>query len=176
VASSQNGYPVIFRSSEVAKWFIPVTSGNQKYLPLRPGHTGFILAHFALYFHEEVERLNVQRVWDDWGWAVRSITGPSRIYSNHASGTAQDLNATEHPYGRRGTFSDAQEDAIHSRLREDRMRGSIRWGGDYSGTKDEMHFEIAQGYTTITAVARDLRQSPRGKRIIQANKHYLKYF
>lgn len=169
MSTSQNGYSVI-SSSETQKWVIPVRSGAKKYLPLRPGHAGFLLAHFALYFHEEVEALNEQRVWDDWGWAFRPIRGQSTGYSNHASGTAMDLNATEHPLGKRNTFGNVQENAIHKRLAM--MDGTIRWGGDYSGRVDEMHFEINEDWKSVTQVAKRLQGTPRGKRIIAVNSHY----
>lgn len=61
------------------------------------------------------------------------------ILTGNSSGTALDLNAPQHPLGQVGTFTNAQERAIH-RILEDFPQ--VRWGGDYWGRKDEMHFEI----------------------------------
>ncbi len=62
------------------------------------------------------------------------------VLSNHSSGTAIDLNAPRHPLGTSGTFSATQRSHIRSILNS--CNGVVRWGGDYSGRKDEMHFEI----------------------------------
>jgi D-alanyl-D-alanine carboxypeptidase len=169
MANSQNGYSAI-SSSQTAKWIIPI-SGTKKHLILRPGHTGFLLAHFALWFHEEVESLTTQKEWDDWGWAYRPVRGFT-VLSNHASGTAMDLNATEHPLGRDNTFSDNQEKKIHARVNWAQMQGTIRWGGDYRNRIDEMHFEINKGTQTVAAVAKYMAGTKRGQRIKQANSHY----
>lgn len=169
MANSQNGYPVL-APDEVAKWVI--TTNPVKHLILRPGHAGFVLAHFALYHHEVIESLNTQAQWDDWGYAVRNVRGSETVISNHSSGTAADLNATEHPLGVRGTYSAAQVDKIHRRLKW--MRGVLRWGGDYINRADEMHYEINKSMATVTVVAKILQRTKRGKRIMQMNPHYKK--
>lgn len=76
---------------------------------------------------------------DDWGYSYRPIAGTS-IISNHASGTAVDLNALRHPQGRRGTFTDAQVREIRAILSE--LDDVIQWGGDWDARPDEMHFEV----------------------------------
>lgn len=60
-----------------------------------------------------------------------------------------------HPLGRRGTFTAADVRAIRSILAE--LGGVVRWGGDYSGRADEMHFEIVDNAAQVTAVAARLR-------------------
>lgn len=163
---SQNGWPVIKDPDHTRLWRIP---GTGRHLRLHPHHAGFLLAHFALWFHEEIERLD-RGVWDDWGYAFRPIRGQSTGFSNHASGTAMDLNATRHPLGKQGTFRRMQATRIRTRLAW--MRGVIRWGGDYNGRKDEMHFEINKGIGAVEWQAKRLSKTPRGKRILRENPGY----
>lgn len=90
---------------------------------------------FCKRFNAEVEPITRAH---SWGYANREIRGSATI-SNHASGTAIDLNAPDHPLGASGTFTAAQVRAIR-RLLVDFPQ--VRWGGDYHGRRDEMHFEI----------------------------------
>lgn len=160
---SQNGWRVL-ESGETHQWVIPETG---RWLRLHPGPAGFVLAHFALWFHDQVERLGVD-AWDDWGWASRPIRGQTSGFSNHASGTAIDLNAQLHPLGVRNTFTKPQAERIRSRL-ERVYRDAIRWGGDYQNRADEMHFEIDAGEPAVLALANRLHNSPRGRRVRDAN-------
>lgn len=165
MAVSQNGYPALERGgSTLYRWVVP---GTDRYFQLRHGSTGFLLCHFIKYFHDKIEPLNkVGEPWDDWAYAYRPIRGSS-VTSNHASGTAVDLNATKHPLGRFGTFGILARTRINLRLLI--YRGCIRWGGDYVGRKDEMHFEIDKGITLCEKVARRLSKTKRGKAILKAN-------
>lgn len=134
-AVSQNGWSAgssvpLTKLAVVAAEFAPgVRSGNV--------HT--ILGYVAGRFNSEVETL--VRGWC-WGYAYRPISG-STIYSNHASGTAIDCNAPDHPLGVAYTFTAAQVASIRAILAA--CDGVIRWGGHYSGRKDDMHFEINVG-------------------------------
>ena len=96
-----------------------------------------LLVNFASDFHSMVEPIDKGQL-DDWGYAYRPIRGTTVHLSNHASGTAIDLNALKHPLGASGTFTKAQERTI----RELCAHYGLRWGGDYEVRKDEMHFEI----------------------------------
>lgn len=86
-------------------------------------------------FDAEVEP--IRRDWS-WGWAYRPIRGRSTGWSNHASGCAIDLNAPAHPIGKANTFTAAERRRIHAILID---FPGIRWGGDYAGRPDDMHFE-----------------------------------
>lgn len=103
---------------------------------VRTGQVHTILGYVASRMHNEVEALV-----DGWCWghAYREISGSTTL-SNHASGTAIDINAPRHPLGASGTFSSTQVSRIRSILTY--CEGVVRWGGDYSTRKDEMHFEI----------------------------------
>lgn len=166
---SENGYPVL-APDEVVKWVIPLKSGAVKHFILRPGHAGFLLAHYALFHDEEIERLDTQVVWDDWGYAVRNVRGSDTVVSNHSSGTAIDVNATRHPLSVRNTYTAEQMRRIRFRLKV--MFNVLRWGGDYHNRADEMHFEIYKSLRAVRYMARIMRGTPRGRRIMKANPHY----
>lgn len=170
MASSQNGWTVLDgdttgKPPRLRAWVLP---GIDRRLKARDGSAGFLLVHIALWFDEEVERIDVGQ-YDDWGWASRPIRGSTTETSNHASGTAIDLNATQHPRGvlTTKTFSRAEITAIHNRLKL--YSGCIRWGGDYKNTPDAMHFEIDKGMAAVEKKARSLSTSPRGKKILAEN-------
>lgn len=134
MAVSQNGYP----ANNISLTHVKKIPGTTRELRVRKGPAGDLLIWVAAQFHKRVEKIDGGQL-DDWGYAERPIRG-SQVLSNHASGTAIDLNAPKHPLGVSGTFSAAQVREIHKILRE--AQGCVRWGGDYIGRKDEMHFEI----------------------------------
>lgn len=167
--TSQNGWPTL-APDETVSWVLPI-KGPKRSFRLRKGHAGFVLACFATWFHRHIERLNTG-VWDEWAYAYRSVRGSS-VVSNHASGTAIDLNATLHPLGKRGTFKRARQ---YVRIRAKLLRWGrvIRWGGDYSYRKDEMHFEINARYKTadVHYLAKKLLNTKLGREVKAANPHY----
>jgi hypothetical protein len=170
MSTSQNGYEVLdSRTSgpfpRLRRWVVP---GTGRTLTLRDGAVGFLLVHLALVLHDTVERLNIHgQPWDEWGWAPRPIRGSTTI-SNHASGTAMDLNATQHPLGKRGTFTRRQVKRIRYLLRV-RYLGAIRWGGDYVNRADEMHYEAVKGLRACERRAKVLALTPKGRAILKAN-------
>jgi peptidoglycan hydrolase-like protein with peptidoglycan-binding domain len=93
-----------------------------------------LLVGLAEEFHRTVEPLDGGSC---WGYAYRNVRGGSTP-SFHAAGIAVDLNAPKHPLGRRGTFTPAQT----ARCRELAATYGCRWGGNYAGRADEMHFEV----------------------------------
>ncbi|GAA4075799.1 M15 family metallopeptidase [Nocardioides kongjuensis] len=168
MSTSQNGYPALDGRvtgplPRLRVWRIP---GTGRHLALRDGSTGFLLVHLAMWFDRKVEDIDAG-VWDEWGYAFRPVRGYVAL-SNHASGTAMDLNATQHPLGRADTFSPAEEKLILSRV-NGFYAGCIRWGGEYRGRPDEMHFEIDRGIGACERKARALLDSPRGRKILAAN-------
>jgi len=169
MATSSNGWLVLDgdttgKPPRLRNWVLP---GVDRKLKARDGSAGFLLAHIALWFDEEIERLDVG-TYDDRGWAARNVRGSSFI-SNHASGTAIDLNATQHPMGvaTSKTFSKAEIDEIHKRLKL--YEGCIRWGGDYKNRPDGMHFELNKGMAAVEKRARELSTTTRGKKILDKN-------
>jgi len=135
---SQNGWPVLTR--EQLMWF----SASGSRFAAANADVAFIAGCLIEAFNTNVESI-AGPVLDDWSYAVRPERGQTSGYSNHASATAWDMNATKHPRGVRGTFSKTQVIAIRqilSGLRDDQSNRVIRWGGDFSTVVDEMHFEI----------------------------------
>jgi hypothetical protein len=110
-----------------------------------------VLVHVLTQVDQRVERLDPNAT---WGWANREIRGGGDI-SNHASATAVDVNAPQHALGARGTFTQVQVDEIHRIVGE--TNGAVRWGGDYRGRADEMHFEIIGNPEQVRAAADRIR-------------------
>jgi hypothetical protein len=177
MSKSQNGY-LVLDQDETFKWILPLRDEPKRHLVLKPGDAGFVLSHFALWYHERVQKIN-EGVWDEWGWAVRPIRDSS-VTSNHASGTAIDLNATKHPLGVRGTLRFWLRRGTRRELAEERIRrilntqykDVIRAGLNYTGRPDEMHYEIVRDYSFVRPLAARLRKTRRGKRILKANPDY----
>lgn len=150
---SQNGWTANRR--DLCRWFrIPGTNVS---LLLRSDYAGPLLAAFSELFHLRVEPIKDPGC---WSYAERPVRGSTTTLSNHASGTAVDLNAPRHPLGRRGTFSAAQTVELRRLLRL--TGGALRWGGDYRTRADEMHFElnttdIALVLRATEALRRELR-------------------
>jgi hypothetical protein len=97
-----------------------------------------LLVGFAAEFHELIEPID-EGTLDDWGYCFRQVRGSTDNLSNHSSGTAIDLNATQHPLGKVGTFPSEKVPMIRALAK----KYGLIWGGDYRNRKDEMHFEIA---------------------------------
>jgi hypothetical protein len=151
---SQNGWPVDPPRSART---IP---GTNVRLTVADGPAGDVLMHVLGQLQKRVEDISLNSTKgepDDWGYANRPVRG-SKAVSNHASATAVDINATRHGLGAVGTFSPAQEEEINRILGE--VDNVVRWGGDYSGRKDEMHFEINATQEEVARVAERLSQAP----------------
>lgn len=166
MASSQNGWPALPAGSALLhQWKIPANNGLIK-VTLRSGSAGFLLAHYTLWYSEVIEDVT-SKVLDDWGWAYRVIRDDEAL-SNHASGTAVDLNALLHPLGVKGTLTPDELTKIRQKLRQ--YQGCLRAGAFYNGRVDEMHTEIDKPLAFVESVARELLTTPRGKKLLNANR------
>lgn len=114
---------------------------------VRSGDAHTILNELGRRFNSEVEA--IRKDWS-WGYAKRPVRGAS-VASEHSAGVAVDFNAPAHGLGLSGTFSAAQVSAIRKILAD--LDGAVRWGGDYGGRKDEMHFELQGGVAKLAKVA-----------------------
>lgn len=133
--SSYNGYPASKDPNEIGIKSYPVTGTD---LRLRCAESvGPLLAAFAAEFHNLIEPIDKGGL-DDWGYCFRMVRGTTDKLSNHASGTAIDLNATRHALGKIGTFPAEKVPMIRALAK----KYGLKWGGDYKNRKDEMHFEI----------------------------------
>lgn len=145
---SQNGWSANDRSM-IASYALP---GGR--VALRKGDVSVVLLWCAHRWHETVEPL----VWPGvWGYAERAIRGSSTTLSNHASGTAIDINAPQHPLGTdpRANFSTLELRAVRAIL--EYCEGVVRWGGDYSGRKDGMHLEVVGNGAAVKRIADKIR-------------------
>lgn len=121
---------------------------------VKSGDVAVVFAALVEEFDRTVEELDLYTAGDEWGYLYKPSANDPSSLSCHASGTALDLNATRHPNGVAGTFTAAQVSAIRALLAK---YTCIRWGGDFSGTKDEMHFEIRGNAAAVKAVADKIR-------------------
>ena len=150
---SQNGWPV---NPPRSAHTIP---GTNVRVNVADGDAGDVLMHVLGQVNSRVEGVELNGPageHDDWGYADRNVRG-SQAVSNHASATAVDINATRHVLGAQGTFTQDQTTEIHSILGE--VDNVVRWGGDYTGRRDEMHFEIVGTQEEVARVAERLRQA-----------------
>jgi murein L,D-transpeptidase YcbB/YkuD len=131
---------------------------------VRAGDVHTVFQYVAEQLHRRVEPV-VRDDWhqaDDWGYNYRPNVNNPRSLSCHASGTAIDYNATRHPNGVRGTFTATQVAEIRQILAE--VDNVVRFGGDFRGTADEMHWEICAEAPAVARVATRLRQPVRPRR------------
>ena len=133
---SYNGWPASKDQAEINVKPYPVKGTNLK-IRCAAG-AGELLAAFAAEFHALIEPIDEGKL-DDWAYAFRMVRGTTDKLSCHSSGTAIDLNATQHPLGKAGTFDGAKVPMIQALAK----KYGLTWGGDYRGRKDEMHFEVS---------------------------------
>jgi len=132
---SYNGYPASKDPDEIRITSYPV-KGTSRTLKCAES-VGPLLAAFAAEFHTLIEPID-EGTFDDWGYAFRMVRGSTDRLSCHSSGTAIDLNATKHPLSKVGTFPAEKVPMIRALAK----KYGLKWGGDYKGRADEMHFEV----------------------------------
>lgn len=114
-----------------------------------------------------------------WGFGFRpNRNDPSRL-SRHSGGIAVDLNAPTNPNGipTARTWEPWQIAAIHEVLDElDELCGElvgsrvVRWGGDFNGTPDSMHFEINRTPAELRSCAVRLRARVEALMVTEADE------
>jgi hypothetical protein len=146
VPVSQNGYTANDRAVITS---YTVTKAGRK-ISLRKGPPGEMLADIVQWFDENIRDIDPGQL-DEWGYAERPIRGGTDL-SNHASGTAADVDATKWPLGVEATayLTPAEIAKVNAKLAE--YEGCIRWGANYTGRKDPMHFEINRDAATVARV------------------------
>lgn len=93
-------------------------------------------------FFERIENEGLKDLVLGFGgsWVPRFIRGSRTVLSNHAYGTAMDLNVPWNGLGRRPALV-GQKGSVRE-IAEFAFEYGIYWGGWYSRRKDGMHFEI----------------------------------
>lgn len=98
---------------------------------------------------------------DDWGYANRPIRGATSS-SYHRFGLAVDLDATENVLGSGSTTFPPV--LIHRVLKRSLL--NLRWGYDYHGRKDPMHFEFTGSRARARFVSGRLRRNTKRARTL----------
>lgn len=132
--TSENGWRMV-NSDSCPPALVP---GTDTKLRIREGDAATILIAWACWYHNNVEPIDRFRdaptYTDDWGWSEYNDVGDS----NHLSGTAIDINATQYPWGAR-VMPDEMVAKVQEGLRL--FEGTVFWGADWSRA-DEMHYQI----------------------------------
>lgn len=144
--SSQNGWPVSINRKAIGIRNYLVPGANRHFSCTQEAAP--ILIAFAAFYHRFIQKID-SGPYDDWGWAKPKLIPGQTVFSNHASGTAIDINATLHQWkAPKSGFSKLQEIRIRWKCRA----LGIRWGWDYrGGWKDPMHFEIIETPAQVKA-------------------------
>lgn len=103
-------------------------------LRVRKGDARVILEALAVRYHRTVEPIDKYRLGtgDDWGYSSTNDV-PN---SNHMSGTGEDFNATQYPWGRKVMPS---ERIVRCERLAKEFEGIVFWGR-WWGKPDEMHW------------------------------------
>lgn len=153
--NSQNGFPASGDRNAIGVRTFQVPGRPDVRVPLRADIAPLIL-EFMRWWNVTIEPLVVPGC---WGHAYRPIRG-ARTLSNHASGTAGDINAPKHALGAVGTVPGSKRAAISAKA----AALGLRWGGDYTGRKDEMHVEVNVSLAKALELVRRL-QSPQAPHV-----------
>ena len=142
--NSYNGWPASKDQAEIGIKSYPVPGTliklrcAEKVTPLLVG--------FAAEFHNLIEPLDVGAL-DDWGYAYRDVRGVPGKLSNHASGTAIDLNAIKHPLKSINTFDAAKVPMLKALCK----KYALTWGGEWT-RPDPMHYEVSINEAKVAAL------------------------
>lgn len=98
----------------------------------------------------ERARLGLPPLTSSGGYNKRLQRGSTTKWSNHSWGLAVDFNAATNPM-RRPLRTDMPPGAAAKA-----KALGMRWGGDYSGTPDPMHFEVVVSPGEAARIARSL--------------------
>lgn len=135
---------------------------------VRRGDVATVLRYVAEQFNTHVEPLVNPGC---WGYSFR-LNRNAHNLSCHASGTAIDCNAPQHPNGIEAShnFSRAQIDAVHKILASiDELDEVVHWGGDWHAPAlrpDPMHFEIHDhDLDKLSRVAKRIRDKQMGRTV-----------
>ena len=147
---SQNGWTASKVRADIGIESFPIPATKMKLACAKS--VAPLLVGFAAEFHELIEPIDEGGL-DDWGYAFRDVRGVPGKLSNHASGTAIDLNSKLHPLGKAGTFPLAKVPMIRALAK----KYGLKWGGDFR-RPDEMHFEIALSEAKVAALIGSLNK------------------
>ena len=130
-------------TAEDRGWGAPGCTRSELARIIVPGIQLNVRREVAPLFRELVRWLTVERraagkppLFSSGGYVKRYVRGSSTTWSNHSWGLAVDFNAATNP----------MQDTLRTDMpvgTSDKARSlGMRWGGDYEGRKDPMHFEF----------------------------------
>lgn len=151
MATSQNGFLASADRNAIGVKTFQVPGRADVLIPIRADVAPLFL-EMARWWDTNVESLMVPGC---WGYAYRTIRGQTTGLSNHASGTAIDLNAPRHPLGAIGTLG-VHKDAVIEKARS----LGLRSGAEYLQRKDEMHVELNVSLDQALDLVRRLQNPP----------------
>lgn len=169
------GWPVLEPgSAHLHTWVLP---GAHRKITHLAGRPGFVLAVWDTLFDRTVERLDIPNKAepvDEGGYSHRENRNRPGVWSEHAGGSADDLNWNRHPNGvpASHTFTAKQINLIHRRMRwwnRIAVSAVLRWGGDYRHVPDPMHIELFHNLRAINRLARFLKYTSVGREVRKAN-------
>ncbi len=137
-ARSQNGWPASKNPADIDVVSVSVPG-------LRHGKTTIqVVRKVAPAFVEMIQwwEKNIEPVTQVGSYDYRTVRGSTTVISNHASGTAVDINQDKHPLGA-VAGADGIPVAMREAIRVKAASLGLRWGGFFRGRKDAMHFECA---------------------------------
>lgn len=155
--TSDNGWPGI---SNVANTVLTEVPGVGLKIRTAGHGVDFLFSKFIQRFDKVVEPVRGPTL-DDWSWAYRMVRDSTTSLSCHASGTAVDLNALQHPRSVRNTFNAAKLARLRGVLAEfeDPKTGLsiFKWGGDFHTTVDDMHYQIQGDLSAVSRVVTKIK-------------------
>jgi hypothetical protein len=135
ILKSYNGWTASKDQAEIGIKSYPIPGTNLK---IRCAEAvAPLIVGFCTEFNELIEPIDGGQL-DDWGYNFRLVRGSADRLSNHASGTAIDINSRVHVLGKIGTFPVEKVPMIRALAK----KYGLFWGGDYKNRADEQHFEI----------------------------------
>ena len=150
--NSYNGWPASKDAAEIHIVSVPIEGTKIKVRCAKA--VAPLIAGFCKEFHELIEPIDEGGL-DDWGYAFRMVRGSTDKLSNHSSGTAIDLNATQHPLGKIGTFPAEKVPMIKALSK----KYGLIWGGSENWKRrDEMHWEIGLSEAKVAALIGSLNK------------------
>lgn len=149
---TENGWRICDRD-EIVQVTVP---GTTQQIEVRRGDAATILVAWMCWYHLNVEPIDLYKPRDDWGWSATNDV-PN---SNHLSGTAVDINATQYPWQRLTMGADK---VAKVRRGLELFEGTIFWGRDWD-RKDEMHYQLNfhEGHHKNTLFAEKLNNNHLG--------------
>lgn len=124
-------------STQLVRVEVPGMLDSAPYFPLRVRReVAPLFTEMVRWLVAERRRLGLPPVTSSGGYNKRPVRGSLTEWSNHSWALAGDFNVAANP--------------MQSTLRTDMPAGTsvkarslgLRWGGDYAGRKDPMHFEF----------------------------------